>query len=246
MASSKNKKNEKIYVLVEHQSSPDRFMPWRILQYTCDIIHRHLIVNKHCNKLPFIYPFVFYHGMYDYNHPEDIRELVGYQKEIVDKYFLKSFQLIDVTQLDDVVLTQSINYGCAALEMKYAFMNIDENEFQNILSLIKKNLKYNDDGYVHLLLEYFINMARIQSNTKVEKIYAYIFEHEPGEEKMAITLGEYIKEKGRKEGRREAVNTVKQAIACRLLKENAELEWIAKITKLSISALEKLQEKGYK
>jgi predicted transposase/invertase (TIGR01784 family) len=52
-----------IYVLSEHQFSPDRFMPLRLWHYLCNIWDRHIKqTNAELEGLPLIYPVVLYHG----------------------------------------------------------------------------------------------------------------------------------------------------------------------------------------
>ena len=49
------------YLLIEHQSTPDELMPFRILKYICNIIDHHLKVTKE-KRLPLVYPIVIYHA----------------------------------------------------------------------------------------------------------------------------------------------------------------------------------------
>src|SRR5581483_11742457 len=44
-----------IYLLLEHQSSPDELMPFRMLKYTCNVIAHHLETTGK-KTLPLIYP----------------------------------------------------------------------------------------------------------------------------------------------------------------------------------------------
>ena len=50
-----------IYLLVEHQSTADVLMPFRIVKYICAIMDHHL--KQTCkNELPLVVPLAFYHG----------------------------------------------------------------------------------------------------------------------------------------------------------------------------------------
>lgn len=54
-----------LYVLAEHQSTPDKLMAFRLLRYTCAIIAHHLGEKKQEEGegvLPLVVPLVFYHG----------------------------------------------------------------------------------------------------------------------------------------------------------------------------------------
>ena len=56
-----------IYVLVEHQSSPDNLMAFRLIKYMLAIMEDHL---KKTNDgiLPVVYPCIFYTGDKSYNY----------------------------------------------------------------------------------------------------------------------------------------------------------------------------------
>lgn len=49
-----------IYVLIEHQSSPDRHMAFRLMRYAIAAMQRHL--DKGHRELPLVIPMLFYHG----------------------------------------------------------------------------------------------------------------------------------------------------------------------------------------
>src|SRR5829696_8531223 len=50
-----------LHLIVEHQSTPDELMPFRILKYTCNIIDKHIKGTKN-KTIPLIIPIVVYHG----------------------------------------------------------------------------------------------------------------------------------------------------------------------------------------
>ncbi len=59
-------KNGYLYLLAEHQSTPDYWMPFRLLKYLVRIMEQHLKETK-SDYLPIVYPLVFYHGQAAYN-----------------------------------------------------------------------------------------------------------------------------------------------------------------------------------
>ena len=57
--------HSKIVILIEHQSSPERFMPIRVYNYFFSLLNRFAqddTYDKNTKLLPAIYPMVFYHG----------------------------------------------------------------------------------------------------------------------------------------------------------------------------------------
>ncbi len=65
-----------VYFLVEHQSSPSYWMPLRLLLYAGAVYDWCRRQNPTSDKLPFVYPIVFYHGKRKWNAPINFRELV--------------------------------------------------------------------------------------------------------------------------------------------------------------------------
>lgn len=88
-----------IYALIEHQSSPDKFMAFRLMRYTLVAIQRHLDAGH--DTLPLVVPILFYHGAVSpwphtlnwhhlFNHPELASALYG-----------GDFPLMDLTVMPD-------------------------------------------------------------------------------------------------------------------------------------------------
>lgn len=94
-----------LYLIVEHQSTPDKLMTLRMLRYKTYIIERHF--RNHDNKsIPLVHGIVIYHGNVPYPYTTDIVDLIDAPREMIPEDFLKSFQLIDLSQIDDELLKQ--------------------------------------------------------------------------------------------------------------------------------------------
>ncbi|MFK9842543.1 Rpn family recombination-promoting nuclease/putative transposase, partial [Escherichia coli] len=50
-----------IYVVIEHQSSPDAQMAFRLMRYAIAAMQRHLDAGH--DRLPLVIPVLFYHGL---------------------------------------------------------------------------------------------------------------------------------------------------------------------------------------
>ncbi len=128
-----------IYIHVEHQSTIEKLMPWRISQYKNDIIQRHLIAKKTKNKLPFVYSIVLYHGVRKYKYSMNINSLIAYPKEITAEFLHDSVQLVDMAKVNDEQLQQKTLYGHVLLALKYSFkigLTLNTNLFVN--DIVKK------------------------------------------------------------------------------------------------------------
>lgn len=49
-----------MYALIEHQSTPDKLMAFRLLRYALAAMQRHLDAGH--DTLPLVVPILFYHG----------------------------------------------------------------------------------------------------------------------------------------------------------------------------------------
>ena len=61
-----------VYTIVEHQSTPDYWIAFRLWKYTLLLLERH-VTKK--NKLPIVIPVVIYNGKQKYNAPTSFWQL---------------------------------------------------------------------------------------------------------------------------------------------------------------------------
>ena len=218
-----------IYLLVEHQSSPDPLMAFRVLQYTTNAIFEHLKTHK-STKIPLIYPLVVYHGT-PYQFVTDIKKLVDAPTEIVDKYFLKPFQLLDLNQIDDEAIKEHTWSGILEFVLKHIF----ERDFLPYLSEVTPILNFlienNGIDICGIVLQYVVESGEFNSEEEFFKLLNSNVSHEMGEQLMS--LAEKLILKGKNEERVE--------IAKQMIKEGADPAFIFKVTKLPLEKIKKLQ-----
>jgi predicted transposase/invertase (TIGR01784 family) len=97
-----------IYVLLEHQSTSDPIMAFRLLRYLASTWDTVLGDNGGAERLPAIVPVVLYHGKSAWAAPTELRALVDLDdrtKAEVDPY-LPQFQFLldDLSGVDDLAL----------------------------------------------------------------------------------------------------------------------------------------------
>jgi hypothetical protein len=97
-----------VYVLIEHQSSPDPIMPLRMLRYLMRIWDRYLEENPKVKRLPMIVPLVVYQGSRRWTYPVELSELLDVDPETarLAGSFLPRFRFLldDLTKLDKTAL----------------------------------------------------------------------------------------------------------------------------------------------
>ena len=94
----------KIIILIEHQSTPDRFMPLRIYHYLFGILLNEAKTRKTDKNagLPACWAMIFYHGkQHKYPHKLDLASSFNDPKGIMAKFWQNPIQLINVNQIPD-------------------------------------------------------------------------------------------------------------------------------------------------
>ncbi|WP_317177908.1 Rpn family recombination-promoting nuclease/putative transposase [Pectobacterium sp. HCp5_1] len=88
-----------IYCVIEHQSRPEKLMPFRLLRYALAAMQQHL--SQGHDTLPLVVPLLFYHGQRS-PYPYTLRWLDGFSDAIqAEKLYNSSFPLIDLTVIQD-------------------------------------------------------------------------------------------------------------------------------------------------
>jgi len=117
-----------LYVLFEHQSTPEPRMALRLLRYMVRIwdwwLSKQPEANRTGLKLPPIFPMVLAQGEHPWGQPVDLASLVDIPESLealFAEYFPRiSYWVYDVTEQDDVLLREQAMFGLAVLLMKYA------------------------------------------------------------------------------------------------------------------------------
>ena len=228
-----------LYIIIEHQSTIDRTMPYRIQRYKM-LLMDEIINKKEMKKVGYEFPriiaIVLYtgRGKWKVEKLEDVQKPLEWYKETE-----KEFELVDVNKYteeelmkDELVITKAM-----LIEKQK-----DARKVRDILNKVNQIVKDNPEK-IKLLLEI---LKYILLNSKSEEIRneadRIIKEYKGGEEAVLNMVTVYNKaldeqrEKGQKAGdRQRQIKTAK-----RLIKEKMKPEFIAKITDLSIEEIEKL------
>ncbi|MEM0395604.1 Rpn family recombination-promoting nuclease/putative transposase, partial [Escherichia coli] len=87
-----------VYTLIEHQSTENLYMPFRMLRYSVAAMQRHLEQHK---TLPLVIPVLFYHGERS-PYPYSMNWLDCFENPaLAPKIYTKPFPLVDITVVDD-------------------------------------------------------------------------------------------------------------------------------------------------
>ena len=104
-------------LLIEHQSSPDKMMPFRVHHYLFGLLHNH---RKQQPKqlLPAAYTIVFYHGK-ETPYSLSLQDCFDDPLNIMSEVLYQPLPLIDANQLSDEALKKQQWIGPLLTAMKY-------------------------------------------------------------------------------------------------------------------------------
>src|SRR3990167_4017173 len=203
-----------IYLLIEHASTPDPLLPFRMLKYMVSIMNHHLKARSG-NKLPFIYPMILYTG---------------------EKPYPYSMDLIDLTQVSDEELKPYLWFGTMALTLKHIHDPDVLPFFEGLLGFLKRLEKQGEESYIYSVVTYMVGAGETPSQ---ESFLQTVKKLETISEEKLMTLAEYFierykpevlkrgMEKGREEGLEEGRKVRDIEIAKSLLSKGISIEIIS-------------------
>jgi len=242
-----------ISILVEHQSTANKFMPFRVLHYIVEIMREELEKNPRKN-LPLVIPLVFYSGKSAYRHSTDIFTLFGELEPLARQFFLKPFHLIDVGRIPDEKLKQHEWASLMELTQKHAHSKDFLEVFEDLVPLVKKLDEQGASGYIYETLQYICNSAKLDDPSKIVRLIDKKTSTQRGDDHMALTLMDLLHQKGMEKGieqgieqgmkkgmergRREAEIATRRLMVDRMLAQGVGIEVISKVVELTEDELD--------
>ncbi|WP_413729202.1 Rpn family recombination-promoting nuclease/putative transposase [Sodalis sp. RH22] len=226
-----------IYCLIEHQSSADEMMAFRLLRYSVAAMHRHLAQGN--NTLPLVIPLLFYHGTRS-PYPYSTRWLDGFHDPaLAQALYCQPFPLVDVTVIpDDEIKT----HRKAAL-LEYVQKHIRDRDINLRLRDIALLLELAPPGkeLVVCLMHY---LAQEANSLDPEIFFRNLGRDTPRYKEEMMTIAEHWVLKGRQEGRNEGRSERDKEIARNMLAMGLERATVSQVTGLGDAELDALADAG--
>ena len=192
-----------IHVLIEHQSTPDRHMAFRLMRYAVAAMQRHLAAgHKH---LPLVIPVLFYQGkrspypyamswLQDFSDPETARRLYG-----------GDFPLVDITVIPDDAILQHRRMAALTLLQKH----IRHRDLAELLDrLAGLLLPEHISGQQFLALVNY--MLQAGETPDAEGFIRELAQRVPQHEDTLMTIAQQLEQKGIEKGRTEGMHLGEQ------------------------------------
>lgn len=235
-----------IHVLIEHQSSPDRHMAFRLLRYAVAAMQRHLDAGH--KKLPFVIPVLFYTGKRS-PYPYSTNWLQEFDNpELAGKLYSNHFPLVDVTILSDDDIMNHRSLAALTLLQKHIHQR-DLTELLDRLATILLTSHLTGQQLVSLI-NYLVQAGETpDAEAFVRELAQRVPQHKDKLmtiaqqlEQKGIRLGELRGlEKGRKEGHKEGERKATLKIARTMLQSGLDQATVMKMTGLSEEDLAQIQ-----
>ncbi|MDY0901126.1 Rpn family recombination-promoting nuclease/putative transposase [Pantoea agglomerans] len=208
-----------IQVLVEHQSTPDRHMAFRLMRYAVAAMHRHLEAGH--KQLPLVIPVLFYTGKRS-PYPYSTRWLDEFEDpSLAENLYGSTFPLVDVTVIPDEEIMGHRSMAALTLLQKHIHQRDIATLTDRLATLLMAD--YLSSPQVTALIHYLLQAGEsADSEAFVRELAQRVPQHgdalmtiaqqleQKGIEK-GIQLGEQRGiEKGRNEGKLEVARTMLQ------------------------------------
>lgn len=250
-----------IFLLIEHQSSPDRMIAFRVLNYLTSLLSSY--EKQHSKRLlPAVKTIVVYHGGRCCNTDSlDLQECFYDPLAIMSNLQYKMTDLVDVNTLSDQELYGWPWFGPVALALKYSRSKELLRHVERIFSMLGQLVgNHGARRFRRLVLEYLFQVGNIDD---VEEFVCTVKQRVPERVgRTVMTLAEYFEQQGREEGRLEGHQEGKlegwqegklegrqegklegrQEVVLSMLNEGADLAFVAKVSGLSRTELTRLKQ----
>ena len=185
-----------IYTIIEHQSSADAHMAFRLMRYAIAVMQRHLDAGH--KKLPLVIPLLFYHGAaspYPYSlcwldkfdDPESARQL-----------YSTAFPLIDITVVPDDEIMQHRRMALLELIQKHIRKRDLMGLVEKLAILLVKG--HANDNQLKALFNYLMQAG---TTTHFGEFLHEVAERLPQHKDKLMTIAERLRQEGHLNGLQE-------------------------------------------
>mgnify|MGYP001116364549 CR=1 FL=1 len=182
-----------LYLVCEHQSTPDELMAFRLLQYSMKIMQQHMHKHK-TKKLPLVYPLVYYVGQKPATKfIPDLMDCFA-DPDLARHYFMRPFTLINLQKMSDDKILK--NKALAGLELLQK--HVYNRDMAVILDkMIEKGIfeaMLAESGeFFDAMLKYTLCMGELREpETFISKLASKL----PEQEDNIMTMAEHFQQKG--------------------------------------------------
>ncbi len=235
-----------IIILVEFQSSTDKFMAVRVAHYVYNFYMRLIESKEKPNKLPPVFPIVLYNGMERWTAPTHMTELIE-NNELLGEFAL-DFKYFKIAE-NEIPIDRLLETGNAVSTLFIGEVQHDKALLRQALSdlLNKEELQV-----ISILFNYFeqlfkhgkmneIDWHNLDKVRTQQEINMFLESMKVSDEKVYQKAWTKGRTEGFIEGEHKGEHKGILKTAKAMLEEGTEISFIAKVTGLSIEEIERLR-----
>lgn len=250
-----------LYTLVEHLSSPDSSISFRLLKYMVGIWDNHLKrtpkpqghkeqAGQENARLPLIVPFVLYTGRRTFGQPPSFIDLFGAYSQFAQDILTTPPGLLDLSQTSDSTLQTYPLLHPALLMAKYIYdlRHGDFDLLKGILEKVAELASQGEEEYAWSIVIYGVLAGKIPDKDLLIRAIETTFKGDMAMnllkefEKDGLKKGlEQGRLEGLQQGLQQGIEKERQAIALNLMDEGMPVELIVKATGLSLEQIQNLR-----
>ncbi|MGL9725052.1 Rpn family recombination-promoting nuclease/putative transposase [Sodalis sp. (in: enterobacteria)] len=235
-----------IHVLIEHQSTPDKHMAFRLLRYAVAAMQRHLDAGH--KKLPLVIPVLFYTGKRS-PYPYSTRWLDEFNDPVLaGKLYNGNFPLVDVTVIPDEEIMEHRSMAALTLLQKHIHRRDLADLMDNLATLLLT--EHMTGQQLTSLINYLVQAGE---SSDAEAFVRELAQRVPQHEDELMTIAQQLEQKGiekgiqlgrqegRQEGRQKGRNEGKLEVARTMLQNGLDRNTVMKMTGLTENDLAQIR-----
>ncbi|MDL4620124.1 Rpn family recombination-promoting nuclease/putative transposase [Citrobacter amalonaticus] len=233
-----------IYVVIEHQSTPDVHMAFRLMRYALAAMQQHLDAGH--KRLPLVVPMLFYHGS-DSPYPFSLNWLDKFSDpDLARQLYTTAFPLVDITVIPDDDIMQHRRMALLELIQKH----IRKRDLQGLVERLAVLLVSGcaNDRQLKALFNYLL--IQHGHTPRFIGFLEKVAERVPQHKERLMTIAERFRnailrkgmregmQQGKQEGLAEGQLNAARRIAQRMLTEGIARETVQRLTGLSAEEMQ--------
>jgi len=235
-----------VHVLIEHQSTPDKHMAFRLMRYAVAAMQRHL--DDGHKKLPLVIPVLFYAGKRS-PYPYSTNWLQEFDAPgLAEKLYSNDFPLVDVTVIADDDIMNHRRMAALTLLQKHIHQRDMADLFDKLATLLVQEQIAGQQ--LISLINYLVQAGE---TSDAEAFVRELAQRVPQHEDELMTIAQQLEQKGiekgiekgiqlgRQEGRSEGERAATLKIARTMLLNGIDHQIIIKMTGLTADELAQIR-----
>lgn len=231
-----------IVILIEFQSSPDKFMALRVLHYLASFYIRLTESDEKFNQLPAVFPIVVYSGQERWTAPTNLADLIE-NNELLGEFALQ-FKYFKIAE-NEVPLERLLELGNTVAAL---FLGEVHHDRVLLVQMLEKLPRHEDRQLISLLFNYF---EQLFNHKKLNEVDWQTLDKVRTEQEINMFLENmkicdeiaYLKgiSEGEQRGKLEGKQEGKLETAKAMFAKGLDISLIVEVTGLSISDIEALR-----